>query len=136
MRIGPRAVTCLSDSAYWRERENRTESHNGDCFEHLRLEAALGLITRNLVKGSRLKVFAAVSPSRLNLPAIGQPQNHVAVALAGAAHPPKGAQGILRSVGGDWGTLDPVSGVFARAFKPVTVTRSAGRQRLIRTWPK
>src|ERR1700678_4059765 len=74
MRIGPRAVTCLSDSAHWRERENRTESHNGDCFEHLRLEAALGLITRNLVKGSRLKVFAAVSPSRLNLPAICQPQ--------------------------------------------------------------
>ena len=58
MRIGPRAVTCLSDSAHWRERENRAESHNGDCFEHLRLEAALGLITRNLVKGSQLKVFA------------------------------------------------------------------------------
>ena len=37
MRMGPRAVTCLSDSDDWWECENRTESHNGNCFEHLRL---------------------------------------------------------------------------------------------------
>jgi hypothetical protein len=43
----------LSDTDHWRERENRTESRNGDCFEHLRPEAALWLITCNLVKGSR-----------------------------------------------------------------------------------
>src|ERR1700678_3596230 len=61
MRIGSRAVTCLSDSAQWRGGEKRTESYNGHCFEHLRLEAELGLITRTLVKGSRSKVFVPVS---------------------------------------------------------------------------
>jgi hypothetical protein len=38
MRIGPRAVTCLSDSGCLREREKRTEGHKDDCFEHLRLQ--------------------------------------------------------------------------------------------------
>ena len=54
MGMGPRAVTCLRDSDHWRERENRTESHNGGCFEHLRLRSSTWLITCNLVKGSRL----------------------------------------------------------------------------------
>jgi hypothetical protein len=52
MRMGPRAVTCLSDSDHWRERENRTESHDGDCLEHFRLRSSTWLIKCNLVKGS------------------------------------------------------------------------------------
>jgi hypothetical protein len=41
MGMGPRALTCLSDTDHWRERENRTESHNGDCLEHLRLRSSM-----------------------------------------------------------------------------------------------
>jgi hypothetical protein len=40
MGIGLRTVTCLSDGAHRWERENRTESHNGDWFEHLRLRSS------------------------------------------------------------------------------------------------
>ena len=39
MGMGPRAVARLSDGDQWRERENRTESHNGDCLEHLLLRS-------------------------------------------------------------------------------------------------
>ena len=45
-----------------------------------------GLITRNLVKGFRLNVFAPIITPRLNLPAISHPQNHVAVAVARAEY--------------------------------------------------
>ena len=64
--------------------------------------------------------------------AFRQPHDDVAVTLQARARPSDG-QGFFWSIAG-WPVPGP--GIFGRAFNPVTVALSGGRQRLTRTCPK